>query len=170
MRLAWYLMLSTIVAKCGGSKKAAASQTATPPQELYVRIERTPCYGRCPTDVVEAFADGKVRYEGKRFVPRLGIYRRQLSDKELQRLRSLLTEAKFDQYADTYDNPGITDIPSLELKYRLGEQEKAITCRVGCPPELPEKIERLRAFLAEEGHFEMEKGPEEETLSDPSND
>ncbi len=171
MRLGWYLLLSSIVTECGGSKKSAASEKASVMSpDLYVRIERTPCYGRCPIDVVEAFADGKVRYEGKRFVPRLGIYQRQLSSKELDTLRRLLVEAKFGQYADVYDNPGITDLPSLELKYRLDGQEKSITCRTGCPPELPDKIERLRTFLADQGSFQMEKGPEEETISDPSSD
>lgn len=167
------LFLSLAAQECGSKKQAASG---TPAQEkpaekdLYIRIQRTSCYGRCPIDKVELLPGGLVRYEGERFVPRLGVYTRQLTPAELARAEQLLREGNFAQYKEVYDNPGISDLPSLILTYRLEGQERSITCRTGCPPQLPESIERLRVFLAEEGNFRMEKGPEpeEETTSDPT--
>lgn len=155
------LLSSLSLRECSG-QKAASSKEAPRPANLYLRIERTPCYGRCPTDKVELFPDGKVRYEGQRFVPRLGVYTRQLSPQEQAEVEKTLREAHFEAYADLYDNPGISDLPSLILAYRLDGQEKQITCRTGCPPELPEKIEKLRELLVEKGSFQMEKGPDQE--------
>lgn len=160
-----------VSADCSRSQKAAStastSSKAPDKRDLYVRIERTPCYGRCPIDKVEAFGDGRVRYVGERFVPRLGTYTRRLTAEELSNLEKILRESAFEKYDTLYDNPGISDLPSLVLTYRLEGRERRITCRTGCPPDLPAKIERIRAFLADEGSFEMEKGPEtEETYQD----
>ncbi|MCX7605818.1 MAG: DUF6438 domain-containing protein [Bacteroidia bacterium] len=157
--------------QCETKSKKAQSQTHTSSETaLYIKVARTPCFGRCPIDVVELLPDGTVRYEGERFVSRLGVYTRRLSAAERKEAERILRESSFHQYAEVYDNPGITDLPSLILVYRLEGSEKKITCRTGCPPDLPEKIERLRAFLADQGDFQMVKGPQEETLSDPGND
>jgi hypothetical protein len=159
-------LLSLSLRECG--KKAPSPATPSSPSQkpqtdLYIRIERTPCYGRCPIDKVELFPNGQIRYEGQRFVPRLGVYNRTASAKELSEIEKALQEAKFEQYAELYDNPGISDLPSLVIEYRLQGKTRKITCRTGCPPELPDKIERLRTLLAEQGDFQMEKGPEEES-------
>ncbi|RMF52829.1 MAG: hypothetical protein D6750_01715 [Bacteroidetes bacterium] len=162
-KMFWSLvLLGSFSARECHSQKSSSAKEASKPAALYLRIERTPCYGRCPIDKVELFPDGKVRYEGQRFVPRLGLYTRQLSPQEQAEVEKTLREAHFETYAELYDNPGISDLPSLILEYRIDGQQKRITCRTGCPPELPEKIEKLRALLVEKGSFQMEKGPEEE--------
>jgi len=168
--LVWGVWMA-VTADCSRTQKeaSAASPTSGTPKgkDLYVRIERTPCYGRCPIDKVEASGDGTVRYIGERFVPRLGTYVRRLTNEEISTLERLLRESAFEKYDTLYDNPGISDLPSLVLTYRLEGRERRITCRTGCPPDLPGKIDRIRAFLADEGSFQMEKGPEtEETIQD----
>jgi hypothetical protein len=164
-------LLAIVVTDCDRGQAAASpaapsSETARK-RDLYVQIARTPCYGRCPIDKVEAYGDGKVRYTGERFVPRLGTYTRQLTPDEMKKLEQMLRESAFEKYDTLYDNPGISDLPSLVLMYQLDGKSQRITCRTGCPPDLPGKIERIRAFLADEGNFQMEKGPEtEETIQD----
>lgn len=168
--LAGVTLLATLSWKeCSEQKKAKTndkSAFSAKKESLYVAILRTGCYGRCPIDEVELLPEGKVRYRGKRFVPRIGLYERTLSEKELMEFRRLLSEGSFDSYKDVYDNPHITDLPSLILRYRVGDREKSITCRTGCPPELPSKIETLRAFLAEKGDFQMIEGPDSNDNSD----
>ena len=162
------MIVSADCSRSQAKTSAATNPSETPEKrDLYVRIERTPCYGRCPIDKVEASGDGRVRYIGERFVPRLGTYTRRLTVDELNTLEKILRESAFENYDTLYDNPGISDLPSLVFTYRLDGRERRITCRTGCPPDLPAKIERIRAFLADEGSFEMEKGPEtEETYQD----
>lgn len=151
--------------QCGESKKSSGSsheaQKASS-DTLYIAVTRTGCYGRCPIDKVELLPGGIVRYRGDRFVPRVGTYERRLSEKELSEVRQLLMDAHFEQYQELYDNPYITDLPSIIISYQLGSQKKQITCRTECPPELPEKVERIRTYLAESGDFQMIRGPEPE--------
>lgn len=163
----WRLLLMGIFAlpaavrQCGEEKgKKSTQATAKAPMDtLSISITRTGCYGRCPIDKINLLPDGTVEYHGERFVSRLGIYQRRLSEKELQEVRQMLKEAKFEDYQDLYDNPHITDLPSIIISYQLGAVKKQITCRTQCPPELPEKIEKLRTYLAEQGDFQMVQGP-----------
>ncbi|MEN3040949.1 MAG: DUF6438 domain-containing protein [Bacteroidia bacterium] len=155
------LMLLLSIHQCSEGKGANTSKKGSS-DTLYIAINRTGCYGRCPIDKVELLPDGTVKYEGQRFVSRMGIYVRRLSDKEIEKVRRMLIEGKFDVYQEVYDNPHITDLPSLILTYQMGSRKKRILCRMDCPPELPEKIETLRAFLADEGNFQMIQGPEED--------
>ncbi|MCS7188289.1 MAG: DUF6438 domain-containing protein [Bacteroidia bacterium] len=159
-------LMSSIAQQCTFGSKQRKSTQGNLPKDLYIQIQRTACYGRCPVDKVELLSDGTVKYEGIRFVSRLGIYTRKLSQEEQKQVEKLLKELAFERYEEVYDNPGISDLPSLILVYRLEGKEKKITCRVGCPPELPDKIEQLRAFLADQGNFKMEKGPAEESSHD----
>jgi len=175
LKLASLMGLLAIILDCSrqarsGSQSEAPAAKSETKKDLYVRIQRTPCYGRCPIDQVEAFGDGTVRYTGERFVPRLGVYQRRLTPAELDKLDQLLRKSDFEKYDTLYDNPGISDLPSVVIAYRWNGQAKSITCRTGCPPDLPEKVERIRAFLAEEGNFQMEKGPENEEMLQDSKD
>lgn len=40
-------------------------RAATGPDDVVIRMERTQCFGDCPSYVVSIFADGRVRYEGR---------------------------------------------------------------------------------------------------------
>ncbi|MCS7296665.1 MAG: DUF6438 domain-containing protein [Bacteroidia bacterium] len=158
-----WLVVGSLEQCSEGRKKVPSSARDT----IEIFIARTACYGRCPIDEVELTADGTVRYYGKRFVPRLGRYTRQLSEKELEEIRHLLIQSQFESYQEEYDNPYVTDLPSLILQYRIGSTSKRILCRMGCPPELPQKIEKLRSLLAEQGNFQMVEGsPSENGKSD----
>lgn len=170
----WRLLLTVVFAlpatvrQCdeNKSKKTAHAASKVSMDTLHISIKRTGCYGRCPIDKVELLPDGTVEYHGERFVPRIGIYKRRLSDKELQEVRQMLKDAQFEQYQELYDNPHITDLPSLILSYQMGATKKQITCRTQCPPELPEKVEKIRTYLAEQGDFQMIKGPSEDEHAD----
>ncbi|MCX8111896.1 MAG: DUF6438 domain-containing protein [Bacteroidia bacterium] len=152
------------VHQCGGRSQPTPKGSAT--DTLYISVARTGCYGRCPIDKVELLPDGTVRYYGERFVDRVGVYTRRISDKERSELYQLLREGRFEAYKDVYDNPYITDLPSLILHYKMGGQEKKITCRAQCPPDLPDKVEKIRAYLAEQGDFQMIEGPQSDSDAD----
>ncbi|MCS6896224.1 MAG: DUF6438 domain-containing protein [Bacteroidia bacterium] len=145
--------------------KGSANQKKGSSDTLYISIARTGCYGRCPIDKVELLPDGTVRYEGQRFVSRVGVYIRHLTDKEIVKARQLLLEGRFDTYQEVYDNPHVSDLPSLILTYQADKKSKRIVCRMQCPPELPDKIEKLRTFLAEEGDFQMIQGPDADSTN-----
>src|SRR5262245_5599714 len=61
------------VATTDTAAAVSAAPLAQPaPGEPVIKIQRFPCYGRCPEYIVELFADGRVRYQGKRSVATLG--------------------------------------------------------------------------------------------------
>ena len=52
----------------------------------YIKIERTPCYGKCPTYSVELKPDGKLIYNGKANVKMLGIFDGQISKEQAAKI------------------------------------------------------------------------------------
>lgn len=52
-------------------KTTAAVTTPKTPEPVLI-YQRTPCNGRCPVYTASIFADGRVEYDGQRFVPLLG--------------------------------------------------------------------------------------------------
>ena len=51
---------------------------AVPPDSAAVVLERTACYGRCPVYTVSAFADGRIAFEGRAHVARVGTAARRV--------------------------------------------------------------------------------------------
>ncbi|MEN2993139.1 MAG: DUF6438 domain-containing protein [Bacteroidia bacterium] len=149
-----------------GELRECAKQDTSQRPELYLHIARTGCYGRCPIDEVELLPSGEVRYHGRRFVPQIGTYRRRLTPKEREEVQRLFLQSQFNQYAEVYDNPNISDLPSTILTYKWEGKERKIVCRVNCPPELPNKIEKIRKLLAESGEFVRENSSENDTSAE----
>ena len=65
---------------------AACSHTGTP--DTFVRLEQTECLGRCPVYTLTLYADGAVRYDGKRNAP-TGTRWRTARPNEIARLMQL---------------------------------------------------------------------------------
>lgn len=145
---------------CQAQKKSTSRSGAK--DSLYLKVSRTGCYGRCPIDEVELLPDGKVRYHGIRFVPRLGLYERKLSPEEHKQVLSLFQQADFGKYQERYDDLGAADLPAVIIQYRHKGLSKQILCRSECPEELHKNIEQLRVLLAEKGSFQKIGGFEEE--------
>jgi hypothetical protein len=74
----WLLALLLTLPACAQKKllrKSKATATVSTPSrqaEPVLVLQRTPCNGRCPTYTASIFADGRVEYDGQRYVPLLG--------------------------------------------------------------------------------------------------
>ena len=73
--LLWLLVFALALPACAQQKMPRAGRAAvvpTPPPaaqaEPVLVFQRTPCFGTCPAYVATIFADGRVEYEGRRFV------------------------------------------------------------------------------------------------------
>jgi hypothetical protein len=77
-----------------------------------VRLERSPCYGPCPTYTVEVFEGGRAAYHGVRFVEMEGDWQGQIKSAALQKVLEIAREMHFDGLDASYDNPRIMDLPS----------------------------------------------------------
>ena len=117
---------------------AVAPAAAIPPGALAVRLERQPCYGRCPEYVVELFADGRVRYEGRKNVATLGEKTANIAAGDVTALLKQFADSGFatadSAYVDGSPNCGQyhTDGPQVILAALVGSQLKSVHIDTGC--------------------------------------
>lgn len=104
-------------------------------EEVFIRMERTPCFGQCPSYKITIFNTGRVLYEGYSFVDQEGNFETSLSKAELARLKKKIDEIKIFALKNKYDT-NITDIPSCLIYVNDGEQTKKIYDRYGAPEDL----------------------------------
>lgn len=170
------LMLPAAISGCkakqpaaeGTSKEEAAPQTAPavkepapatteagpqlPPVKLiggdtaFFVLERTACFGTCPTYRLTINGDGKAYYEGRRFVPREGRYAGQVDAAKMKALEAAAEQSGFFGLKDVYDAP-VTDLPSLIIRFRTPERDKQVKGRVGTPKEFKELAVQLEEML-----------------------
>lgn len=104
---------------------------------LFASIERTPCFGRCPTYSVKIYKSGYVIYEGIRFVDKLGTYSTRISEREIQAIINKANEIGYFELNEVYDSP-VTDLPSTITYLSVNGQKKRIKDRVSGPEKLRE--------------------------------
>jgi hypothetical protein len=153
MRYLIPIVVSAFLTLACNTQKEAQNTTNKPIKSnetdtLYFTMERTPCFGMCPTDKVQIFSDGKVIYEGIRFVDRMGLYEGEISEGQLIRLENQLRDMRFFMLQDEYDGP-VTDLPSTIFSVLWGEKEKRIVNRFNGDPSL-KTLEALIVQLLDE--------------------
>lgn len=100
------------------------------PDSLLASIERTACYGTCPTYIIKVYKSGYVTYEGIRFVKNEGLFHTTVSEDVLDLLLSKAKEVNYYSFENEF-NEGITDIPSTITQVRLNGKVKQVTNRGG---------------------------------------
>ena len=95
---------------------------------LYASIERTPCFGRCPTYKLRIYQSGYATYEGIRFVEKEGIYETHFTKDELKQIADKAKEIGYFDLDDEYDSP-VTDFPSTITSLNKGGNKKSIKNR-----------------------------------------
>lgn len=138
MKLAFAtLFIAVIGLGCNTSKQSAESQTNQAQSEqsdFYLRIERTPCFGACPTDVLTV-RNKELSYEGIRHVERMGRYTAELTDGQLEVLRQRFEKLNFFDFQDEYD-ASVSDLPSTIIEVTVNDSTKKVINRYMGPQEL----------------------------------
>ncbi|PCJ26349.1 MAG: hypothetical protein COA97_06090 [Flavobacteriales bacterium] len=114
-------------------------------ESIFLTMERTPCFGKCPSYKITIFNTGNVIYEGFTFAEKEGKHTKKLSQKQLLEIKSQIEIINLFELEDKYDSQ-ITDIPSTHLYVVYKGQKKKILDRVGGPKEL-KRFEKLIDFL-----------------------
>ena len=115
----------------------AGTQADSGEDSLFASIERTPCYGTCPTYSINIYKSGYVVYKGIRFVDRMGTYSTRISERKIQAIINKANEIGYFELDDVYDSP-VTDLPSTITYLSVNGQEKRIKDRVRGPEKLRE--------------------------------
>ena len=152
------LVLGSVMAGCrsragadgAGASDTAASTTTVPSTALAVRLERQPCYGRCPEYTVEVFFDGRVRYVGNKNVQVLGEQSANIAVADVSALLKLFADAGFatadSAYVEGSPRCGryFTDGPHAVIGAHLGNTFKSVHIDAGCS-ERPQYFSTLAA-------------------------
>jgi len=103
---------------------------------LVAQIRRTPCFGHCPTYILNVYKKGYVEYNGDRNVDYIGLYSSNVSKETIDKLINKADEIGFFDMKYFYDNQNVTDIPTTITSIRNNSEIKTIVSRFESPNEL----------------------------------
>ena len=91
-----------------------------------ITLERTPCFGFCPTYTLAIFADGTVRYNGLNHVDVMGEQTGQISPEQVQALIDAFQAINYFDLQDEYTDLYVSDMPYTITSLTLNGQTKQI--------------------------------------------
>jgi hypothetical protein len=114
---------------------------------VYFSMQRTPCFGTCPSYTLTILEDGTAYYEGGRFAPREGSYTGKVSAETMEKLWELAETADFFSMQDKYDS-NVTDLPSTIIRVHAKGKDKRVLARQGTPQTFKNFAELAEELLA----------------------
>jgi len=123
---------------------------------LLFRIERTSCFGRCPTYSITVYQSGYVEYHGKRNVEKIGFYSARVSLEQKQFIIQKCKEINFFKLNDRYD-ANMTDVPSTILAFQYEDNRKVVVDRADAPPGLHIFEKEMDALLFSLDFYTLKK-------------
>lgn len=104
--------------------------------ELFVKMQRTACYGTCPQYTISIYANGLIQYNGKAFVDKINCFQTMLDQHLILEIQTQLKDVNFFSFKNEYLSP-ITDIPSVILEvYEKNYGRHVVIDRLNGPEEL----------------------------------
>ena len=156
--LLWLLALTLALPACAQrrmppktkaelAKAKAAKVAAARSAEPVLVYQRTPCYGRCPAYTATIFADGRVEYDGQRFVPVLGKHTLALPVATVNQLLAEAQRINFDKLDERYPS-NVTDVPATIVTiHPAGQPLKAVFAEGEIPANLQGYLDYLKRKL-----------------------
>lgn len=129
-------LLATSVRVVEGSPSEQSSGQVPP--DTLITLERTRCYGMCPSYKITISADGSVIFEGRHFVKETGIAKSTISEEQLRELLAAFEEINYFRLRDRYEDDGdgcvgvVTDHPSAFTSIRIHGKSKSVKHYLGC--------------------------------------
>ena len=126
-----------------------AKTTATTPKapEPVLVYQRTPCNGRCPVYTASIFADGRVEYDGQRYVPVLGKHTLSLPPATVAAMLAEARRIRFSELAERYVG-NTSDLPATIITvHPAGQPLHAVYASENIPASLQGYITYLNGRL-----------------------
>ena len=151
------------MASCDSKKSATASsdiqvirdtvvvfvEPSTPKDSLVISYEKTPCFGRCPVFKIKVYESGFAVYEGLNFAEKMGLYSYRFSPEDLEKIYTMAEAIDYFNLEEEYNDPRISDLPSVISEISLKERSHRIQARKGTPQNLKNFHENLGIMLNE---------------------
>ncbi|HRI59377.1 MAG TPA: DUF6438 domain-containing protein [Saprospiraceae bacterium] len=152
MKATLLLLLSLTVLSAEKCKKKSSGGDMT----NLVSLETGPCFGFCPVFRLEVLNNGLVRYEGKKFVEKMGTDSFRLTEPELKQLKTKVKEVNLWQYPDMIKTD-VMDAPFAVLTVYQDGTGKSVRGSIDRPTPLLE-LEGLLKDLAEAHGIQVKRG------------
>lgn len=123
---------------------------------LFAFINRSSCFGQCPTYKMSIYDDGTVFLEGIRFVRLIGDFEAKLSTKQMRMFSDMAVSIDFFEMNDVYDRP-ITDVPSTTLSIVIDGFRKEVYARSGYPQRIKKLSEMFDNLIENDIWTEVEE-------------
>jgi hypothetical protein len=133
------LFFVCLLAVCGNS--ISQTENVNQPKEkteLSLKMERSGCYGQCPTYDLTIQPDGNVLFEGKFYTDVKGKTEGKITLEQLKQLIAEIERANFFSLDNAYNYDSkncpsmATDLPTVILSIKLNGKEKTINHYHGC--------------------------------------
>ena len=133
----------------GGMDTTNVDSVTPPPTPDYgsavITLDRSTCFGKCPSYSLKVDGSGKVSYEGRKFVAVMGPQSSQIT---IEAIKGLVDDfLKIDYFAlqDSFTSD-ITDVPDYTTSLTIDGKTKTVFDRDGAPSalrELEDKIDQV---------------------------
>jgi hypothetical protein len=120
-----------------------------PPSDLHDTLllyKKTPCFGACPVFTLVVKMDGEVYFTGVKNTILEGTQSANWNSDQLEVLDRKMRELDIYNAPKSFDNPAVTDLPSMYIGYTKGNNLKTVKCRY----QYPNGYKDLSAWLDEQ--------------------
>jgi hypothetical protein len=119
----------------------------TAPNDTVLVFQRTPCHGTCPIYTATIFRNGKVAYDGERFVPLTGSHELHLDPTTVTAMLAEARRINFNELAPSY-TANVSDLPSTIITvYQPGQQRHRVLAEADIPAPLQGYITYLKSKI-----------------------
>lgn len=119
--------LIILLAACAAQKKTAKGTGTSNgnPEITFLKMHRTPCFGRCPDYAVEIQKDGLARYSGYRFTDMQGVYEKNIGASKAEEIFASFEKYRVDTCQNEY-RMMVSDLPGIIYTFQIGNNKKTI--------------------------------------------
>ncbi len=115
-------------------------------KDVEITLDRGECLGDCPVYSVDIYGDGRVVYRGDHYVGVPGRLAYEVPESDVAQLLDTLRRSEVWSMRSSYESD-ITDMPTMKLTLRMGNQVHAITdyagWRVGMPIAIDDFMQQV---------------------------
>ena len=117
-------------------------------EKLEVSLDRSSCFGRCPSYVVKVSGDGNVSFCGFTDVDKKGRATKRIDPNDVQSLYNKILAADFFNLRDEYF-ASVTDNPAYTVSVSVDGQTKTVRDYVGREDGMPESVKAIQDSIDE---------------------
>lgn len=148
------LFLGFFIVACKSPKETDAAEQLT----LEFELQKNPCYGKCPYYVMSIYKGGIVRFDGKKFVRKFGLYTKKLDKRTYKALKKSFAASNFTSFEDSYPSD-IPDLPMTRVSYVKKGVNKSVVGNINRPDIVKDLEKQLEAIANDETGWTMRSVP-----------